>query len=91
MMALLTPYLNIFNGETVQLEKVPSLDFEEFRETLLMLTEKGGRISSLFGMPSKNGMLRIFAIIARDRQVISVLGEQKEGEQEPSRQDECRY
>ena len=44
VMALLTPYLNIFNGETVQLEKVPSLDFEEFRETLLMLTEKGGRI-----------------------------------------------
>jgi Ni,Fe-hydrogenase III large subunit len=88
-MALLTPYINIFNGETVRLDKVPALDFEEFRETVLMLIEKGGRISSLFGMPSKNGMIRIFAIIARDRKGILCLFSTEVGESYTSLTPDC--
>ncbi|HCE46547.1 MAG TPA: hydrogenase [Lentisphaeria bacterium] len=60
--------MNIFNGETVKLERVPVLDIEEFRETLVVLTGKNGRISSMFGMPVEYNMIRIFAIVAKDLQ-----------------------
>ncbi|HBC86957.1 MAG TPA: hydrogenase [Lentisphaeria bacterium] len=63
----ISPYISVFNGETVKLENVPVLDFEEFRETLLSLNGKNGRLSSLFGMPVEYNMTRIFAIIAKDR------------------------
>ena len=33
----LSPYINIFNGETVKLETVPVLELEEFWETLMIL------------------------------------------------------
>ena len=85
----LTPYMNIFNGETVPVGKVPSLDLEEFRETLLMLIEKGGRISSLFGTPAENGMLRIFAIIAKDRQGLLSLFSTEVGKSYPSFTPDC--
>src|SRR5512137_1732513 len=64
----LSPYINIFNGETVKLERVPVLELEEFRETLQMLVGKNGRICSMFGMPMEYSMTRIFAIIAKDLQ-----------------------
>ena len=64
----LSPYVNIFNGETVKLERVPVLEFEEFRETLMMLVGKNGRISSMFGMPMEYNMIRIFAVVAKDMQ-----------------------
>lgn len=85
----LTPYINIFNGETVPLGKIPLLDFEEFRETVLMLTEKGARLSSLFGMPSKNNMLKLFAIIAKDRQGILSLFSTEVGDGYPSLTPDC--
>ena len=64
----LAPYKTVFNGETVSLDKVPILDYEEFRETVLMLIEKQGRIASMFGMPVEYGMTRIFAIVAKPGQ-----------------------
>jgi Ni,Fe-hydrogenase III large subunit len=85
----LTPYVNIINGETVKLGEIPLLDFEEFRETVLMLIEKGGRISSLFGTPSKNGMVKIFAIIAKDRQGLLCLFSTEVGESYPSLTPDC--
>jgi Ni,Fe-hydrogenase III large subunit len=85
----LTPYVNIINGETVKLGEIPLLDFEEFRETVLMLIEKGGRISSLFGTPSKNGMVKIFAVIAKDRQGLLCLFSTEVGESYPSLTPDC--
>lgn len=85
----LNPYINIFNGETAPLEKVPLLDFEEFRETFLMLVEKGGRVSSFFGMRSNNNKLRLFAIIARDRKGIMCLFSTEVGAGYPSLTPDC--
>ncbi len=85
----LSPYMTIFNGETVKLEKVPLLDFDEFKETLIMLTEKNGRISSMFGIPAEYNMTRIFAIVAKDRQGNLCLFSTEVGERYQSLTPEC--
>ena len=55
----------LFNGETARLDRVPVLPVDEFREAVLMVTEGGGRILSLFGCPGeKAGTVRLYAVLS---------------------------
>ena len=63
----MSPYADrlLFNGETARLAKLPVTDMDDFRETVLMTTEGGGRLLSLFGCPVEGaGTVRLYAVLS---------------------------
>ena len=55
----------LFNGETARLDSVPVTDMDDFRETVLMTTEGGGRLLSLFGCPVEGAKtVRLYAVLS---------------------------
>ncbi len=63
----MSPYKDrlLFNGETARLDQVPVTDMTDFRETVLMTTEGGGRLLSLFGVPAANAKtVRLYAVLS---------------------------
>jgi len=56
------------NGESIATAAVPVLPPETFRRTVIGATDRGGRISALFGTPGEGRALRLFAVVADDAQ-----------------------
>ncbi len=55
----------LFNGETAGLDDVPVTDMDDFRETVLMTTEGGGRLLSLFGCSTRDAKtVRLYAVLS---------------------------
>ena len=63
----MSPYKDrlLFNGETARLNQVPVTDMADFRETVLMTTEGGGRLLSFFGVPVEDAKtVRLYAVLS---------------------------
>ncbi len=62
-MALMTA-LTIRPQTPVPLQEIPLLSIGEFRETVLIGVAEGGRLAALFGRPSTNDTVQLFAVLA---------------------------
>ena len=56
----------LINGKPIQLDAVPTLELDDFRETVFREAAGGGRLSALFGQPQPSGQVRLWAVLAQD-------------------------
>ena len=62
------PYVSLRNCEAAKVRGIPVLHADEFRQLIIELCNAGGcRVASFFGTPWKNA-LRLFAVLASDRE-----------------------
>ncbi|EKD26756.1 MAG: hypothetical protein ACD_79C01029G0001 [uncultured bacterium] len=61
-----TQKLDIYNGQKVDIAKIPIYDEESFRNEIITNCREASRIAGLFGMPDENGGVRIIAILGKD-------------------------
>jgi Ni,Fe-hydrogenase III large subunit len=54
------------NGNAVALAAIPRVAPDEFRECVLHGCAHGGRIAALFGQPTPDGNVRLWAVLARE-------------------------
>lgn len=58
-------FVEIQNGGTAGLAEIPSLPVSDFRKAVIGAVDEGARISALFGRPSPNGTVMLYAVLAQ--------------------------
>lgn len=56
------------NCQSVLLQDIPICIFDDFRNSVLIKTRKGLRVVSFFGVPEGSGKLKLYIVLANDRQ-----------------------
>jgi Ni,Fe-hydrogenase III large subunit len=56
------------NGEIVSLKNIPVFSIEEFREIVIKDVKDNARIVALFGKPVSDKVIRLFAVLAHDKE-----------------------
>jgi Ni,Fe-hydrogenase III large subunit len=59
------PFSSLTNAESVPLAEVPHLEPGAFRATVLDEPRTGGRLAALFGQPTPDDRVRLFAVVTR--------------------------
>ncbi len=59
-------FLEVLNGETVALEKIPHLSLEDFQETALAIVKKSGKVVQYFGFQDGE-TLKMMAVLRTDK------------------------
>ena len=68
MSVLASSVFSISNGESVGIDRVSSMDIQDFRQFVIEAVEHGVRVSALFGQPMEGGRVRLWAILSYDSQ-----------------------
>ncbi|MDD5216502.1 MAG: NADH-quinone oxidoreductase subunit C [Candidatus Omnitrophica bacterium] len=82
-------FLSIRNGDILRLKDVPHLAPAEFRDHILRGVDSGWRIVSLFGKPIADRYVRLYAVMANDRQGSLSLCSADVTDQYPALTGEC--
>ncbi|HOL32839.1 MAG TPA: NADH-quinone oxidoreductase subunit C, partial [Anaerohalosphaeraceae bacterium] len=62
-----TQMLSLYNCKTADIDAVPVLPIEEFRDFIIRRVGENMRIALLFGMPDAKEAVKLIAILADDR------------------------
>lgn len=84
-------FLKITNGQAVQLDTIPVLVFDRFRQTILDGVAEGQRVSAMFGDSTpQSGFTILYVVIADDEQNQLYVGRTHiEGDEFPSLTPQC--
>ena len=58
--------VSVYNGQAIDLQKIPQLSIAEFRNSVIDAVSSGKRIASLFAAPSSSRQLSLYAVLADD-------------------------
>ncbi len=60
--------LTVHNGQSVLLNDIPNVTIEKFRLKVVERVQQGERIVALFGNPESSEVVRLFVVLANDKQ-----------------------
>lgn len=63
-------FLNILNGETLDLNRIPHLSFDDFRSTALKIVKTGGKVVQFFAYENE-GAIKLLAVLRTDTLIVA--------------------
>ncbi len=81
--------LYLHNTESAPRENIPVLSMADFRDTVVDEVSQGTRLAALFGYPSRDGAIRLTALLAHDAEGILSLTSTDVRESYPSLTPDC--
>jgi len=81
--------LTIYNCKTADIDAVPNLSIDDFRNSIINRIKEGSHITSLFGMAKNDNVVKLIVVIADNRQGMLYLASTEVEGSYPSLTNDC--
>lgn len=81
--------ISIYNNKSADIQSIPNLTIDDFRQTVIDSVNSGRRIASFFGMPQDNDSIKLIIVIADDNQGLLHLSSTVVKDKYPSLTGDC--